>query len=102
MAAASTRARSSWGAPPQMPEHLHWFKWEAYTTWISGFLLLCVLYYWGAPVYLIDPAKVPFTPLGAVATGLGFIIGGWAVYELLGKTLGKGPRLFSLGGSLGQ
>jgi len=83
-------------APPQMPEHLHWFKWEAYTTWISGFLLLCVLYYWGAPVYLIDAAKVDFTPLGAVATGLGFIVGGWAVYELLVKLLGRRPRLFSL------
>ena len=83
-------------APPQMPEHLHWFKWEAYTTWISGFLLLCVLYYWGAPVYLIDAAKVPFTPLGAVAAGLGFIVGGWAVYEMLVKLLGKRPKLFSL------
>ena len=83
-------------APPQAPEHLHWFKWEAYTTWISGFLLLCVLYYWGAPVYLIDAAKVDFTPLGAVATGLGFIVGGWAVYEILVKLLGRRPRLFSL------
>jgi len=83
-------------APPQMPEHLHWFKWEAYTTWISGFLLLCVLYYWGAPVYLIDAAKAPFTPLGAVAAGLGFIAGGWAVYEALVKLLGRRPRLFSL------
>lgn len=82
-------------APPQMPEHLHWFKWEAYTTWISGFLLLCVLYYWGAPVYLIDPGKVPFSPIGAVAAGLGFIVGGWAVYELLVKLLGKRPKLFS-------
>lgn len=83
-------------APPQMPERLHWFKWEAYATWISGFLLLCVLYYWGAPVYLIDAAKVPFTPAGAVATGLAFIVGGWAVYELLCKLLGARPRVFSL------
>ena len=83
-------------APPQMPEHLHWFKWEAYGTWISGFLLLCVLYYWGAPVYLIDPAKVPFTTLGAIGTGLAFIVGGWAVYELLCKLLSQRPRLFSL------
>ncbi len=83
-------------APPQMPEHLHWFKWEAYTTWISGFGLLSVLYYWGAPVYLIDAARVAFTPLQAVGAGLGFIFGGWAVYELLVKLLGKRPRLFSL------
>jgi uncharacterized membrane protein len=82
-------------APAEMPEHLHWFKWEAYATWISGFLLLCVLYYWGAPVYLIDKAKVDFTPLGAVAAGLGFIVGGWAVYELLCKALIRRPLLFS-------
>ena len=83
-------------APPQMPEHLHWFKWEAYATWLSGFALLCVLYYWGAPVYLIDSAKVPFTHWGAIAAGLGFIVGGWAVYELLCKALIRRPRLFSL------
>jgi uncharacterized membrane protein len=82
-------------APAEMPEHLHWFKWEAYATWISGFLLLCVLYYWGAPVYLIDKAKVDFTPLGAVAAGLGAIVAGWAVYELLCKALIRRPLLFS-------
>jgi uncharacterized membrane protein len=82
-------------APPQMPEHLHWFKWEAYATWLSGFALLCVLYYWGAPVYLIDTARAPFTHLQAVGAGLGFIVAGWAVYELLVKLVGKTPRLFS-------
>ena len=54
-------ARKYLQAPPQMPGQLHWFKWEAYTTWISGFLLLCVIYYWGAPVYLIDRAKLDFS-----------------------------------------
>jgi uncharacterized membrane protein len=83
-------------APPELPEHLHWFKWEAYTTWITGFLLLSVLYYWGAPVYLIDKAKVAFTPLQAIATGLGFIVGGWLVYEALCRSpLAKFPRLFA-------
>ena len=83
-------------APPQMPEHLHWFKWEAYTTWISGFLLLTVLYYWGAPVYLIDTAKVDFTQAGAIATGLGFIVGGLLVYEALCRSpLAGRPRLFA-------
>lgn len=82
-------------APPQMPERLHWFKWEAYATWLSGFALLCVLYYWDAPVYLIDSAKVPFAHWGAIAAGLAFIVGGWAVYELLCKALIQRPRLFS-------
>jgi len=70
-------------APAHMPDHLHWFKWEAYTTWLSGFALLIVLYYWQAPVYLIDAAKHAFSPPAAIATGLAFIFGGLAVYEAL-------------------
>jgi uncharacterized membrane protein len=73
-----------------MPDHLHWFKWEAYTTWLSGFALLIVLYYVGAPVYLIDTAKHAFSQPAAIATGLAFIFGGLAVYELLCRSpLGK-------------
>ena len=84
-------------APSHMPEHLHWFKWEAYTTWLSGFALLTVLYYVGAPVYLIDTAKHAFTQGGAIATGLAFIFGGLAVYELLCRSpLGSRPRLFGI------
>jgi uncharacterized membrane protein len=67
-------------APPGLPDHLHWFKWEAYTTWLSGFALLVVLYYWGAPVYLIDVARADLTPAQAIALGLAFIVGGRAVY----------------------
>ena len=84
-------------APPHMPEHLHWFKWEAYTTWLSGFALLIVLYYVGAPVYLIDAAKHAFTQGGAIATGLAFIFGGLLVYEALCRSpLGQRPRLFGI------
>ena len=84
-------------APPQMPEHLHWFKWEAYTTWLSGFGLLAVLYYWGAPSFLIDPAKVAFSHGGAVAAGLAAIAGGWLVYEALCRSpLRDRPRLFGV------
>ena len=84
-------------APPQMPDHLHWFKWEAYTTWLSGFALLAVLYYWGAPVYLIDRARLDLTHWGAVLTGLAFILGGLAVYEGLCRSpIGARPKLFGL------
>jgi len=84
-------------APPHMPDHLHWFKWEAYTTWLSGFALLIVLYYVGAPVYLIDTARHAFTQSGAIATGLAFIFGGLLVYEALCRSpLGQRPRLFGL------
>jgi uncharacterized membrane protein len=46
-------------APEKLPPELHWFKWEAYTTLISGFFLMCLVYYWGAEVALIDPAVMP-------------------------------------------
>lgn len=84
-------------APSHMPEHLHWFKWEAYTTWLSGFALLIVLYYVGAPVYLIDTAKHAFTQAQAIGTGLAFIFGGLLVYEGLCRSpLGQRPRLFGI------
>jgi uncharacterized membrane protein len=84
-------------APSHMPEHLHWFKWEAYTTWLSGFALLIVLYYVGAPVYLIDTAKHAFTQAQAIGTGLAFIFGGLLVYEALCRSpLGLRPRLFGV------
>ena len=54
MAAASTTSRNTWWRRTQLPEHLTWFKWEAYCTWITGFVMLCVVYYAGADVYLID------------------------------------------------
>jgi len=82
-------------APAHLPAHLHWFKWEAYTTWLSGFALLCGLYYWGARVYLIDPAKAALSPAQAIAVGLAFIAGALAVYEGLCRSpLLQRPRLF--------
>ena len=82
-------------APAHMPEHLHWFKWEAYTTWLSGFALLIVLYYVGAPVYLIDTARHAFSQPEAIGVGLAFIFGGLAVYEALCRSpLGKNGKLF--------
>jgi uncharacterized membrane protein len=68
-------------APSAMPEHLHWFKWEAYFTWISGFSLLVLIYYVGAQSYLIDPAKVPMSPAVAIAIGLACLALGWLVYD---------------------
>lgn len=84
-------------APAHMPDHLHWFKWEAYTTWLSGFALLIVLYYWQAPVYLIDTAKHAFTQPAAIGAGLAFIFGGLAVYEALCRSpLGQRGLWFGL------
>ena len=84
-------------APPHMPDHLHWFKWEAYTTWLSGFALLTVLYYVQAPLYLIDTAKFAFTQPQAIGVGLAFIFGGLLVYEALCRSpLGQRPRAFGI------
>jgi uncharacterized membrane protein len=68
-------------APAKMPEHLHWFKWEAYFTWLSGFSLLVLIYYVGAQSYLIDPAKAALSPALAIAIGLAALALGWLVYD---------------------
>ena len=82
-------------APGHMPPELHWFKWEAYFTWISGFLLLCLMYYYGAELYLIDRSKFDLTTFQATFTGLGFIAAGWLFYDELCKTkIGENGRLF--------
>lgn len=83
-------------APEGMPDDLHWFKWEAYLTFISGFLLLCLLYYFNADQYLIDPAKMPLKPLQATLIGLASIGGGWVFYDVLCKSpLGDNVKVFS-------
>ena len=77
-------------APATMPEHLTWFKWEAYATWLSGFALLSVLYYHGAELYMIDPAVLDIPWWGAVLLSLGALGLGWHVYDRLCKSpLGK-------------
>jgi len=68
-------------APSAMPEQLHWFKWEAYFTWISGFALLVLIYYVGAQSFLIDPAKAALAPAAAIAIGLATLAVGWLVYD---------------------
>ena len=69
--------------PEEMPKTLHWFKWEAYTTWITGMILLAIIYYLGADSYLIDKRIADLSQLQAVAIGLGIIAGSWVLYELL-------------------
>jgi uncharacterized membrane protein len=68
-------------APAKMPDHLHWFKWEAYSTWLSGFSLLVLVYYVGAQSFLIDPAKAPLSPAAAITIGLAALALGWLVYD---------------------
>jgi uncharacterized membrane protein len=85
-------------APPKMPENLHWFKWEAYFTWMSGIALLCVVFYWNPTLYLLAPGST-LSGAEGVAIGIGSLIAGWFVYDLLcDSPLGKRPAL--LGGVL--
>jgi len=69
------------GAPPQMPARLHWFKWEAYWTFITGFFLLVLVYYVGAELYLIDASVMALSKPAAIGIGLGSLIAGLVVYE---------------------
>jgi uncharacterized membrane protein len=68
-------------APPKLPEHLHWFKWEAYTTWLSGFALLVVLYWLDADTRLVDPAVADLDAWEAVAISAGGLALAWLVYD---------------------
>jgi uncharacterized membrane protein len=83
--------------PERMPEQLHWFKWEAYSTLLSGMALLFVVYYLGSPGYLVDPAKADLTTGTAMAIGLGGIALVLALYEaLIRSPLANSGRLFGL------
>jgi uncharacterized membrane protein len=82
-------------APPTLPEPLHWFKWEAYTTWLSGVFLLCVVYYLNADIYLIDRAVADISGTTAISIGLGTLVGGWVVYDRLCVWLAANQRVLS-------
>lgn len=84
-------------APAVLPDKLHWFKWEAYTTWLSGTALLVVVYWLRAQAMMIDPAVAALEPWQAVAIGLGSMAGAWVVYDALCRSpLGKNDALLGL------
>ena len=84
-------------SPAEIPERLHWFKWEAYTTWLSGIFLTALVYWYGANVYLIDPSVADLSAAVAVATAIAFIVGGWFLYDLLCKSpLARDTRVFAV------
>lgn len=71
------------GAPARLPRVLHWFKWEAYFTWITGFLLLALVYWHDARAMMVDAQVADLSPLGAVGVGVGTLVGAYVVYDLL-------------------
>ena len=76
-------------APPKLPDHLHWFYWESYSTWLSGFALFLVSYLWSPSVYLIDPNVMQWSPAGAIAAALAFLVVFWLLYDAICRTLGQ-------------
>lgn len=76
--------------PKQMPKsHLHWFYWESYSTWLSGFALFTVLYLWNAGTFLVDKGRMDLSPVMAGAAALGFLVAGWLVYDLICRVVGQ-------------
>lgn len=73
-------------APEMLPEHLIWFKWESYTTWLSGFSMLVLVYYLGSNLFLIDPEVMDLAPWQAIAISLGSLAFGWIAYDLICKS----------------
>ena len=85
------------GPPKVFPKELHWFKWEAYTTWISGFVLLIIIYYLNAEGMMIDKNVNDLSPFNAIVISLIFLLGSWLIYDFLCKSiLINNTILFSL------
>nr|WP_275041322.1 urate hydroxylase PuuD [Massilia sp. 9096] len=84
-------------APAQLPKELHWFKWEAYSTWLSGFALLTVVYYFNAYAMMVDKSVADLTSWQAIGIGLGSLVVGWVVYDLLCRSqLGRHGLAFGV------
>ncbi len=85
-------------APEEMPADLHWFKWESYLTWLTGFALITVTYYWSASSYLIDRSVADIAPWMGVAISIGGLALGWVFYDLLCKSPLKAnpPLMFAV------
>lgn len=83
-------------APEKLPGKLHWFKWEAYWTWMSGIFLMVLIYWYGAEIYLIDPSVADISKPVAITIGVLVLLAGWVFYDLLCRSsIGNSERLLS-------
>ena len=96
-------------APESLPYPLHWFKWEAYTTWLSGFALFVVLYYANADQFLIDPQVADISPAAAIGASIGLLALAWVAYDVLCRllagralVLGAAVALFTVAAAYGS
>ena len=78
-------------APKSLPPNLHWFYWESYSTWLTGFALFTVLYLYQASTFLIDKNLFAWSPAGAIAAALGFLVAFWLVYDGICRAFGQKP-----------
>ncbi len=77
-------------SPPKLPDHLHWFYWESYTTWLSGFALLTVSYLWNAKIYLVNPADPnAMSSTAAIIAALAFLVVFWILYDAICRIFGQ-------------
>ncbi|MFM8667342.1 MAG: urate hydroxylase PuuD, partial [Betaproteobacteria bacterium] len=86
-------------APPQLPKNLHWFYWESYSTWLTGFALFTVMYLYQASTFLIDKNLHDWTPAAAVSAALGFLVVFWLAYDAVCRLFGQragGDRIVGL------
>ena len=79
-------------SPPTLPEHLHWFYWESYSTWLTGFALFTVLYLYQAGTFLIDKSVHAWTPAAAISAALGFLAVFWFIYDAICRVFGQRPN----------
>jgi len=77
--------------PPELPAHLHWFYWESYSTWLTGFALFTISYLWNADSYLIDKSRMDWSPAAAVAAALAFLVVFWLAYDAICRVWGQRP-----------
>ena len=74
-----------------LTENLHWFKWEAYSTWFTGMLMLAIVYWAGASTFLIDKSVLDLTPPAAIAISIASLVAGWLGYDLLCRAFERSP-----------
>ncbi|MGV3680483.1 MAG: urate hydroxylase PuuD [Acidovorax sp.] len=76
-------------SPPELPKHLHWFYWESYSTWLSGFALFTLSYLWSAGTYLIDKSRMDWAPPAAIGAALAFLVVFWLLYDGICRIFGQ-------------
>ncbi len=76
-------------SPPKLPGHLHWFFWESYSTWLSGFALFTVSYLYSASTYLIDKSRMDWAPATAIVVALAFFVVFWLLYDAICRIFGQ-------------